>query len=125
MNKVRKIVYWKGQTGDVYNFFDSCPVCQTEKSDHTLTKGQLQSPAILVNIWSEANTDFIMDLPLCGDTFDSVLVVIDKATRLTHLIGCSKAVTTGQIAKLYLMEVVRLHGIPKSICTNRGPLFVA
>ena len=40
--RIRKVFYWKGQIGDVRSFVDSCPVCQVEKSDHTLSRGQLQ-----------------------------------------------------------------------------------
>lgn len=107
------------------NFVDSCPVCQTKKSDHTLSKGRLQSPTIPINKWFEVSIEFIMDLPLCGHVFDSVMVVIDKATRMTHLIVCSEIVTATQAAKLYVRDIVRLHGIPKFICTDRGPQFVA
>ena len=38
-NKVRQFLYWKGQSGDVRTFVDSCKICQTEKSDHSLSKG--------------------------------------------------------------------------------------
>ena len=44
--RVRRGFYWKGQIGDVRIFVESCPVCQVEKSDHTLTRGQLQSTEI-------------------------------------------------------------------------------
>ena len=39
LNKVEESFYWKGQTGDVRTFVDSCKICQTEKSDHPLSKG--------------------------------------------------------------------------------------
>lgn len=61
-----------------------------------------------------------MDLPLCGDVFDSIMVVIDKSTRMTQLIGCSKTISTAQAAKLHVKEVVRLHGILRFIYTDWG-----
>ena len=44
--RVRRGFYWKAQTGDVRILVESCPVCQVEKSDHTLTRGQLQNTEI-------------------------------------------------------------------------------
>ena len=47
--KVRRSFYWKGMLGDVRQFVENCPVCLTEKSDHTLAKGKLQSTQIPKN----------------------------------------------------------------------------
>ena len=41
LGKVRKSFYWKGMNGYVREFVENCPVCQMEKSDHTLSKGKL------------------------------------------------------------------------------------
>ena len=42
--KVRRSFYWKGMLGDVRQFVENCPVCQMEKSDHTLAKGSYNPP---------------------------------------------------------------------------------
>ena len=55
--RVRKGFYWKGQTGDVRIFVESCPICQVEKSDHTLTRGQLQSTEIPEEKWQQVSID--------------------------------------------------------------------
>ena len=44
--KVRRFFYWKGMLGDVRQFVENCPVCQTKKSDHTLARVKLQSTQI-------------------------------------------------------------------------------
>ena len=46
VSKVRSSFFWKGMAGDVRAFAEACPVCQLEKTDHTLSKGQLQSSKI-------------------------------------------------------------------------------
>ena len=46
LNKLRQKFLWKGQTNDVTDFVSICTICQTEKSDQTLSKGQLQNPAL-------------------------------------------------------------------------------
>ena len=95
-----------------------------EKSDHTLSQGQLQNPELLVGKWQQASIDFVTDLPVVN-SFDSIMTVIDKATRMTHLIPCGNTVTAQQTAKYYCKSVARLHGVPKFIYTNRGTQFTS
>ena len=101
IQKVRRHFFWKGMTGNVREFVESCPVCQIEKIDHTLSRGMLQSTAIPEKKWSEVSLDFITDLPVTKNKKDSILTVVDKATRMVHLIPCKKSITAAKIAKLY------------------------
>ena len=64
IQKVRRHFFWKGMIGNVSEFVESCPVCQIEKTDHTLSRGMLQSTAIPEKKWSEVSLDFITDLPV-------------------------------------------------------------
>ena len=76
-------------------------MCQVEKSDHTLTCGQLQSTEIPEQKRQQVNIDFITDLPETCSGVDSIMTVIDKTTRMTHLIPCSKTITVAETARLY------------------------
>ena len=89
LNKLRQKLFWKGQPNDVRDFVNSCLICQTEKSNHTLSKGQLQNPELPVRNWQEVSIDFVTDLPVVN-SFDSIMTITDKATRMSHLIPCSK-----------------------------------
>ena len=71
--------------GDVRQFVENCLVCQTEKSDHTLAKGKLQSTQIPETKWSEIPIDFVTDLPTSANNKNIILVPVDKATRMVHL----------------------------------------
>ena len=93
--------YWKGQTGDVRIFVESCPVCQVEKSDHTLMRDHLQSTEIPEEKWQQVSIDFITDLPETSSGVDSIMTVIDKATRMTHVIPFSKIITIAETIRLY------------------------
>ena len=92
---------------------ENCPVCQVEKSDHTLSKGKLQSPHIPESKWSEISIDCITDLLVSSRNRDSVLVVVDKATRMVHLAPCSKSINATNTGKLLWNTVVKLHSIPR------------
>ena len=112
-------------SGHVREFVENCPVCQMEKSDHTLSEGKLQSTHIPESKWSEISIDFITDLPVSSRNRDSVLVVVDKATRMVHLAPCSKSINATDTGKLLWNTVVKLHGIPRVIYSDRGSQFVA
>ena len=64
IQKVRRHFFWKGMTGNIREYVEACPVCQTEKTDHTLSRGTLQSTAIPEKKWYEVSLDFITDLPV-------------------------------------------------------------
>ena len=52
---------------------------------------------------------------------DSVLTIVDKATRMVHLVPCRKNITAVATAQLLWNNVVRLHGMPRAIFPDRGP----
>ena len=84
-------------TGDVRQFVENCPVCQMEKSDHQLAKGKLTSTQIPEEKWKEISIDFVTDLPLTQGRKDTILTIVDKATRMIHLVPCRK------ISQLWLL----------------------
>ena len=69
--------------------------------------------------------DFITDLPVTRGMKDSILIVIDKATRMVHLIPCKKSITAAEIAKLYWDQVVKLRGVPSILYSDRGTQFTS
>ena len=111
-------------SGHVREFVENCPVCQMEKSDHTLSKGKLQSTQIPESKWSEISIDFITDLLMSSRNRDSVLVIVDKATRMVHLAPYSKTINATDTGKLLWNTVIKLHGIPRVIYSDRGSQFV-
>ena len=125
MGKVRKSFFWKVMSGHVREYVENCPVCQMEKSDHTLSKGKLQSTHILESRWSEISIDFITDLPVSSRNRESILVILDKATSMVHLAPCSKTINATDTGKLMWSTVVKLHGIPREIYSDRGSQFTA
>ena len=125
IGRVRKSFYWKGMLGDVRQFVECCPVCQMEKSDHQLAKGKLTSTQIPEEKWKEISIDFITDLPRTSGNKDTVLTIVDKATRMVHLVPCRKDITAVATARLLWSHVVKLHGVPRAIYSDRGPQFTA
>ena len=125
IGRVRQSFFWKGMTGDVRQFVENCPVCQMEKSDHQSAKGKLTSTQIPEEKWKEISIDFVTDLPVTQGRKDTILTIVDKATRMVHLIPCRKNITAVATAQLLWQHVVKLHGVPRAIYSDRGPQFTA
>ena len=98
-------------------------VCQMEKSDHTLAKGKLQSTQTPETKWTEISIDFVTDLPTSANNKDIILVTVDKATRMVHLVPCRKNITATRTAQLLWNTVIGYHGIPRVIFSGRGAQF--
>jgi len=82
----------------------------------------LQSNEAPERPWKSIAMDFITDLPK-SEGYDTILVVIDRLTRMSHFIPWSKDLDARQFANLFMKEIVRLHGLPHDIITDRGTLF--
>jgi hypothetical protein len=68
--------------------------------------------------------DFVMGLP-SSDGFDAIWVVIDRLTKLRHFAPCSTAIDAEGLAELFLANIFRLHGLPDTIVSDRGPQFAS
>ena len=67
--------------------------------------------------------DFIDGLPRSRRGNESIRVIVDRLTKSAHFIPIKASRTAMTLASIYVLEVVRLHGIPKSNVSDRDPLF--
>jgi len=74
--------------------------------------------------WKSIAMDFITDLPK-SEGYDTILVVINRLTKMSHFILCSKDLNARQFTMLFMKEIVRLHGLPHDIITDRGTLYTS
>ena len=107
---------------DVRDFVLDCPVCQTEKGSNVKPGGELQPFAIPTRKWGHVAIDFITGMPACEGK-DTILTVVDKATKVCHFIPCAETVSARDVARLYWMNVGKLHGIPQAFISDRDPRF--
>jgi len=80
--------------------------------------------SILEKAWTHINADFIMKLPL-AQGYDSILVVVDRFTKITHFIPTTERMSAEGLAQLFRDNIWKLHRLPDSIISDRGPQFVA
>jgi hypothetical protein len=75
--------------------------------------------------WEEIVMDFIVGLPTTEKGFDSIWVIVYRLTKSAHFILVKTDYHPHQYADLYFQQVIRLHGVPKSIVSDRGSHFTA
>ena len=110
---------------DVLEFVTKCMVCQKVKAEHQVHSGLLQPIRIPEWKGDRITMDFMVGLPLTGRKHDSVWVVVDRLTKSAHFLPVRIDYSLDKLAKLYIMEIVRLHGIPLSIISDRDPRFTS
>jgi hypothetical protein len=115
--------YWVGMSKDVRAYVEECPVCQIEKGDHTKKRGKLQNLQLPAEKWQEVTLDFIFKLPRTASGFDGIMTVVDRATKMAHLIPCKETMTARDVARLYWARVGCLHGVPRAIYSDRDVRF--
>jgi transposase InsO family protein len=75
--------------------------------------------------WEDISVDFIVGLPLTGHKFNSIWVTVDRLTKFAHFIPVHTFYMAEKYAELYVSRIQCLHGVPKTIISDRGPQFVA
>ena len=74
--------------------------------------------------WKSVSCDFIVELPP-SNGFDSVLVFVDRFTKMVHFAPCTKSTDAPGFARIFLDHVVKLHGLPESLVSDRGSVFTS
>ncbi|GLI64705.1 hypothetical protein VaNZ11_007997, partial [Volvox africanus] len=75
--------------------------------------------------WESVSMDFVVALPKTEGGYDAVFVMVDRLTKMVHLAPCTSSCTAEQTARLFFDNVVRLHGIPKNVISDRGGQFTS
>lgn len=115
--------YWKGMNTDTRRYVQNCQTCGRIKPRHDRHQGLLQPLPIPERPWQDISVDFITHLPK-SNGFDAILVIVDRLTKMRHYIPCLMTDSAEEVARLFVREIYRLHGVPKSVVSDRDIRFV-
>jgi len=121
---VTRNFWWPGVSREVKQYVEGCDACQRNKNRTQAPAGKLMPNSIPEKPWSHILADFITKLPL-AQGYDSILVVVDRLTKMAHFIPTTEKTTAGGLAQLFRDNVWKLHSLPESIISDRGPQFTA
>ena len=125
---VKRNYVFKSMRRNVRAYVMTCDICQRGKADTHLPRGKMGHLEIPVKKWDSVAVDFI-SLPETTSrssdvTVNEILTVADRATKLVVLIPCSSRWNAAEMADNFWWEVVRYHGMPRSIISDSGPVIV-
>ncbi|MBW0573470.1 hypothetical protein O181_113185, partial [Austropuccinia psidii MF-1] len=98
--------------------------CSKNKNIHHKKLGLLKPLQIPAGPWNSLSMDFITQLRL-SNSFDSILVVVDRFSKMGIFIPTYGKITALELAQIFISHVFSKHGLPMSIVSDRGSLFVS
>ena len=117
--------YWSGMKRDVGDFVRRCLTCQQVKAEHQKPTGLLQPLEVAEWKWEHVTMDFVTHFPRTQQRHDTVWVIVDRLTKSAHFLAVRMTFALERFCRLYIQEIVRLHGVPVSIVSDRDPRFTA
>ena len=122
---LRDHYWWRGMKREIAEFVSKCLTCQQIKIEHQKPVGLLQPLSIPEWKWERITMDFVTGFPRTKRGHDVIWVIVDRLTKLAHFIATNNTYSLERYAQLYVVEIVRLHGAPVSIVSDRDPRFTS
>ena len=116
--------WWPGVTKEVKWYVEGCDACQQNKNCTEQPAGKLMPNSIPEKPWMHILADFITKLPL-AQGYNLILVIVDRLTKMVHFVPTTEKTLVEGLAWLFRDNVWKLHSLPESIISDRGPQFAA
>jgi hypothetical protein len=122
---LKSLYWWTRMKREIAKYVSECDTCQRIKASHLKVEGTLQPLPIPSWKWEDLNMDFIVGLPNTSRHHNSIWVIMDMLTKTTHFLPVHTTHRAEKYAEIYIDQILCLHGIPRTIVSDRGAPFVA
>jgi hypothetical protein len=123
--RLAELVFWRGMFADVGDYVMGCFACAEGKAGNRISADLLHPLPIPSRRWNTMSLDFVGPLPMTPSSNDFLLVVVDKFSKMVHLIACKSTIKAEEVAQLFYDQIVRLHGFPEFIISDRDSKFTS
>jgi hypothetical protein len=122
---LKSFYWWPNMKKEIVEFVAKCVRCQHVKIEHQKPAGRLQP--LLIQEWKrgEVTMDFMIGLPKSKKGNDTVWVIVDRLTKFALFLPVKMTYSVDKLTRIFINEVVRLHGISISIVSDRDPRFTS
>jgi len=117
---VTRNYWWPGIMKEVKQYVEECDQCQRMKNRAEMPAGKLRPNEVLEKPWQHISVDFIMKSPLLKG-HDSILVVCDRFSKMSYFVVTIEKTTAEGLVRLFRDNMWKLHGLPESMISDRGP----
>jgi len=107
-------------TKEVKQYVKGCDQCQRMKNRAERPAGKLRPNQVPERLWQHILVDFITKLPM-SKGHDSILVVCDRFSKMFHFVATTEKTMAEGLARLFRDYVWKLHELPESVISDRGP----
>ena len=125
LEQLKRRFHWTGMDDEVRHYVTSCDACQRNKPSQQAPMGELKPLPIPSSAWHTVSMDLITALPRSSTGHDAIAVFVCKLTRTVRYAACRTTISAPQLARLFLDHVVRQHGLPVALLSDRDPRFTA
>jgi transposase InsO family protein len=120
---VSRNYWWLRMSCYIGLYVRTCDPCARTKLHHRKPVGKLHPMETPAERWDKISVDFVVELPNAHG-YDAVMNVVDCVSKRAHFIPTHTTITAEGAAWIFLKEVWRHHGLPRSVVSDRGPQFV-